>query len=297
MNTAASIRARLLNISRKEHIAFQVIIVRYLHERLLYRLSRSRHAERFVLKGGNFIYAIHGLTVRPTKDIDFLGYSMPDEDGRLKMIMAEIAGANYDDGVWYDIQNIHQEQISEQNLHNSTRLVFPAGFDTIKTNIQIDIGFGDRITPHAVRLQYPVLLPDMPAPDLLAYTVETVIAEKFHAMIGLSGLNSRMKDFYDVHQLISSGKYDASVLKEAIAATFSKRRTHYFPNHSLFTSAFAMDNSRNRMWQAFLKKIGQPEPERVAFPQVMQTTASVLEPIWESLNVPDKEELNTFDPQ
>jgi len=285
MSIAASIRARLLIISRNEHIAFQVIIVRYLHERLLYRLSRSRFADSFVLKGGNFIYALQGLTVRPTKDIDFLGYLMAEEAGKLKEIMAEIAATDFNDGVWYDIQNIHQEQISEQNQHNGIRLVFPAGFDTIKTNLQIDIGFGDLITPHAVRLIYPVLLPDLPAPDLLAYTVDTVIAEKFHAMISLSGLNSRMKDFYDVHRLIISGNYDATVLKEAVAATFSNRKTFYITNHALFTITFATDSSRNRMWQAFMKKIGQTE--KLSFIQVMEVITTVLKPIWESLKSPE----------
>ncbi len=281
MSTAASIRARLLNISRNEHIAFQVIIVRYLHERLLYRLSRSRYAYNFVLKGGNLIYALQGLTMRPTKDIDFLGYSVPDEARQLNVIMAEIANRDYDDGVWYDIKNIHQEQISEQNQNSGIRLVIPAGFDTIKTNVQIDIGFNDLITPHAVRLHYPVLLSEFPAPDLLAYTVETVIAEKFHAMIELSELNSRMKDFYDVHQLIRSGNYDETVLKEAVAATFANRKTYYATNHALFTIAFATDSSRNQMWQAFLKKIGQAE--KVPFTQVIEVITTVLKPVWESL--------------
>jgi predicted nucleotidyltransferase component of viral defense system len=286
MNIAASVRARLANIARKENIAFQVIIVRYLHERLLYRLSRSRFADRFFLKGGNFIYAIGGLTVRPTKDIDFLGHAIPDEADEIGEMFAEIAATDFNDGVWYDVKNIHLEQITEQNRYNGIRMVFPAGFDTIKTTIQIDIGFGDHITPKAVKLQYPVLLADMPAPDLLAYTTETVIAEKFQAMIALAGLNSRMKDFYDVYLLLSSGNNDLAVLKEAISATFENRDTRHVQDHILFTPDFATDNTRNRMWQAFLKKIGQPE--MVPFTQVMRTIAGILEPIWESLNNRDK---------
>lgn len=282
MNTAASKRARLMNIARKEHIAFQVIIVRFLHERLLYRLSRSSFADRFVLKGGNFIYAHHGITVRPTKDIDLLAQSIPEEAGPIKEIMTEIAGKDFNDGVWYDIQNIHLQQISEQNQHNGIRLIFPAGFDSIKASIQIDIGFGDRITPQAVRLHYPVLLPEMPAPDLLAYTVETVIAEKFHAMIFLAGINSRMKDFYDVYQLISAGKYNEEVLKKAIVNTLENRQTKYTQDHMLFTPAFASDNNRNRMWSAFLKKIGQPD--KLPFSEVMTLITTRLQPIWETLS-------------
>ncbi len=270
-----------MNISRKEHIAFQVIIVRFLHERLLYRLSRSPFADRFILKGGNFIYAHQGITVRPTKDIDFLAQSIPEEAGPIKEIMAEIAGKDLNDCVWYDIQNIHLQQISEQNQHNGIRLIFPAGFDSIKTSIQIDIGFGDQITPRAVRLLYPVLLHDMPAPDLLAYTVETVIAEKFHAMIFLAGINSRMKDFYDVYQLISAAKYNETVLKKAIVNTLENRQTIYTQDHTLFTPAFASDNNRNQMWSAFLKKIGQPY--KLPFSEVMTLITTCMQPIWESL--------------
>jgi len=284
MNIAASIRARLTNISRKENIAFQVIIVRYLHERLLYRLSVSRFADQFYLKGGNFLYALHGLVTRPTTDIDFLGHNLAAEAIQIKEIFAEIADIHFDDGVWFDSENIQFEQIAEQNLYTGLRLIFPAGFDSIKQIMQIDIGFGDRITPHAVSLKYPVLIADLPAPYLLAYTAETVIAEKFQAMIALAGSNSRMKDFYDVHQLLIGRQYDENLLKEAIVTTFKNRKTDYVENHTLFTTVFAEDSNRNKMWQAFLKKIGLKGKSE--FPQVMKEITDVLKPIWESLPRP-----------
>lgn len=281
MNIAASIRARLTNISRKENIAFQVIIVRYLHERLLYRLSISHFANQFYLKGGNFLYALNGLVTRPTTDIDFLGHKLAMEDRQIKKIFAEIADIQYNDGVWFDAENIQLEQIAEQNLYTGVRLIFPAGFDSIKQTIQIDIGFGDQITPHAVSLKYPVLIAHLPAPYLLAYTTETVIAEKFQAMIALAGSNSRMKDFYDVHQLLSVGAYDETQLKEAIITTFKNRKTDYVENHSLFTTEFSEDSIRNKMWEAFLKKIGKKDS--LAFPQIMKEINAVLKPIWESI--------------
>lgn len=286
MNNAASIRARLMNISRKENIAFQVIIIRYLHERLLYRLSISRFANQFYLKGGNFLYALNGLITRPTTDIDFLGRNLAIEDRQIKEIFVEITDIYFDDGVWFDTANIQLEQIAEQNLYTGVRLIFPAGFDSIKQTIQIDIGFGDFITPKAVTMEYPVLLADMPTPVIKAYTTETVIAEKFHAMIALSELNSRMKDFYDVYQLITSGQYDETVLKQAIKATFANRKTKYIQNHALFTASFATDRNRIIMWQAFLKKIGQSE--KMPFTLVLGVIVTVLKPFWELQNIPEK---------
>jgi len=281
MNNAASIRARLNNISRKENIAFQVIIVRYLHERLLYRLSISEHADRFCLKGGNFIYALQGLSTRPTMDIDLLAKSIRFEVDTLMKAFRDIAGIACDDGAWFNTENIRIEPIAAQNIYSGIRLSIPAGFDTIKQNLQIDIGFGDLITPEAIKLQYPVLLDDLPAPVLSAYTPETVIAEKFHAMIFLSGANSRMKDFYDVHHLLSSGNYILENLEKAIRVTFMQRKTFFVESHELFTEGFATDNQRNRIWQAFLKKINQPAS--LTFPEVLLEVTHVLKPIWETI--------------
>jgi hypothetical protein len=282
MNISASIRARLNNISRKEKIAFQVIIVRYLHERFLYRLSISKYADSFFLKGGNYIYALHGLATRPTMNIDLLAKLMNNEAANLEAIFREIAAIIVDDGAWFEKDSLRVQTIEQQNVYSGVRLFIMAGFHTVKQKLQVDIGFGDTITPRAMYLEYPVLLNDLPAPKLRAYTPETAIAEKFHAMIFLAGANSRMKDYYDVYHLLMSEAYDPSTLEAAIKATFKQRKTGYTENHELFTNDFAGNAMRVGQWQAFLKKINQQEV--VGFADVIGEITSRLQPIWLTLS-------------
>ncbi|MCF8367321.1 MAG: nucleotidyl transferase AbiEii/AbiGii toxin family protein [Bacteroidales bacterium] len=282
MNISASIRARLNNIARKEKIAFQVIILRFLHERFLYRLSMSKYAENFFLKGGNFIYALQGLATRPTMDIDLLAKSMNNEAANLESIFREIATIKVEDGTWFDNDSLQVQTISQQNVYTGVRLFIMAGFDAVKQKLQVDIGFGDTITPRAMHLEYPVLLDDLPTPKLRAYTPETAIAEKFHAMIFLAGVNSRMKDFYDVYHLLISEDCKLSTLEAAIKATFKQRNTGYTENHALFTNEFAQNAIRVRQWKAFLKKINQPEA--VDFAGVIKALTSPLQPIWQALS-------------
>lgn len=162
------------------------------------------------------------------------------------------------------------------------RLLIAAGFHTIKQRMQVDIGFGDVIvTTDNKNLEFPVLLAESEVPVLLAYSTETLIAEKFQAMIELSLVNSRMKDFYDVHKLIISEKYNIITLKEAIRATFLNRSTPYTENHSLFAEDFFTDTNRLRMWKAFLNKIGQDKD--LDFSEVGKTITTTLKPIWDSL--------------
>ncbi len=206
MKGSSSINAKLKNIARQKGIPFQQIIFRYIHERLLYRISISEYAENLFLKGGNLLYAMQDATVRPTKDVDFLGLHIHNNADLIKKIFTDICSSNYDkDFVWFDIQTITAGKITEEHKYSGIRLLMDAGFDTIKQRIQIDIGFGDVMVPSAQQLVYPVLLREMERPVILAYSSETVIAEKFQAMIELAGLNSRMKDFYDIYSIIQSG--------------------------------------------------------------------------------------------
>ncbi len=219
MSSSASIKAKLKNISRQKEIPFQQIIYRYIHERLLYRISISKYAENLFLKGGSLLYAMQGLVVRPTKDIDLLGVDIKKNTDFIKKVFIEICSITYDnDFVWFDTDTITAQEITKEHKYNGIRLFVDAGFDTIKQKVQIDIGFGDVMVPSSQQLDYPVLLSEMDMPVLSAYSSETVIAEKFQAMIELAGLNSRMKDFYDIYTILKSGNYDKSILLDAIKA-------------------------------------------------------------------------------
>ena len=283
MTTSASVRARLTNIARKEQIPFQQIIFRYLHERLLFRISISEYADNLFLKGGNLLYATQGNTVRPTKDIDFLGMEIKNSADLIIAMFIDICNISYtNDFVWFDVDSIRAEKITKEHKFNGIRLYVNSGFDTIKQKIQIDIGFGDIMVPAAQQLDFPTLLSEMSTPVLSAYSTETVIAEKFQAMIELSELNSRMKDFYDIYTIIKSDNYKISVLIEAIKSTFKNRNTSFVENHIVFTESFVTNEDRNKMWKAFLKKINTNTD--LQFAEVMQTIKKILNPVWEKIN-------------
>lgn len=255
-DSSASVRDRLLNIAKEQGLSFQLIIIRYLQERFLYRVSQSRFRKKFYLKGGALIYAFGGGKTRYTLDIDLLGKEIVNNTQTVKSAFEEIVSIPCPgDEVWFKPETIHAAIITEQDKYNGIRLLIDAGFHTIKQRMQVDIGFGDVVVPAADNiLEYPVLLAGSEVPVLLAYSTETLIAEKFQAMIELSLANSRMKDFYDVHKLIISKKYDITILNEAVRAIFTNRNTNYTENHSLFSNDFFNDQNRIKMWKAFLNK-------------------------------------------
>lgn len=249
-----SIRARLLNISREENLSFQLILIRYLHERLLYRLSQSRYAKNFCLKGGVLLYSYSREKTRPTKDIDFLGTNIPNESAALEVAFREICSIDYKtDAVVFDPGSVVAEEIADQDEYKGIRLFVEARLDTIRQRLQIDVGFGDIVIPEPVFLNYPTFLPEADIPVVQAYSLETVIAEKFEAMIDLSIVNSRMKDFYDVYQILTTQKINPVNLKQAIYETFRNRKTSFNSDHSLFLPDFMTDPNRLAQWKAFLK--------------------------------------------
>ena len=281
-DTGKSIRTRLLNIAKKENLAFQLVIIRYMHERLLYRVSLSRYTKNFCLKGGALMYFYSLEQTRPTKDIDFLGTNIPNEADFLVSAFREICSLHYPvDAVTFDISSIVAEEIAGLDEYPGIRLFITAGLDTISQRIQVDIGFGDIVTPASVQLSYPTLLPGSGIPVIQAYSLETVVAEKFEAMIDLSAANSRMKDFYDVYHIHTTQQLNSTHLAEAIRETFRNRNTHYTPDHALFSSTFPTDSNRLRQWKAFLLK--NHLDHKLEFTQVLSEIIKLLFPIWEKL--------------
>jgi len=277
-----SIRAVLLNLAKQENLPFQQVVTRYLHERLLYRVSLSEYKSSFVLKGGNLMYAIEGLHIRPTMDIDMLAKNIDNDKENLKNIFKKICEISYDnDCVRFNSDSIVASDIAEEKKYSGVRLLIDTQFDTIKQTIQVDIGFGDVITPAAVALSYPILLNELGNPDILAYSVETVIAEKFEAMIQLGELNSRMKDFYDVYILLKNNRIDNDILSEAIFRTFERRKTAWKSKPKLFTKDFYLYEQRQTAWKFFLKKI---KVDDLDFPHVVKSITKQLYPIYNTLN-------------
>ncbi len=277
-----SIRSRLLNIAKKENLSFQLMIIRYLHERLLYRVSLSPYADNFCLKGGVLLYVYNREQTRPTLDIDFLGTNIPNETGSLKSAFREICSIYFPfDAVVFDTDSIVAEEIAGQDEYPGIRLFVTANLDTIRQRIQVDVGFGDIVIPAPVRLNYPTLLPESGIPVVQVYSLETVVAEKFEAMIDLSIVNSRMKDFYDVYQILSTQQLNPENLEKAIRETFRKRNTIFNPDHALFSNTFPTDVNRQRQWKVFLVK--NHLDQNIEFPEVIGKISASLFPIWKRL--------------
>lgn len=195
-NIGASVRARLLNLARQRKQPFDVLLTRYVLERLLYRLSTTAHRDRFVLKGAMLLTTWFDDPARPTRDLDLLGFGDPDADAMLG-IFREICAVPADDGVTFDIAALAIDRIREELAYGGLRIKTVATIDRARIPVVVDIGFGDAVEPGLDELDLPVLL-DLPAPRLRVYARETVIAEKFQAIVMLGHANSRMKDYYDI---------------------------------------------------------------------------------------------------
>jgi predicted nucleotidyltransferase component of viral defense system len=279
---AKSKKAKLLNIAQKSNLDYQVLLIRYFYERLLYRLSVSRFREKFCLKGGTLLYALSKETPRPTLDIDFLGLDFSNEMDNIKNAFIEILSVECEeDGVLFDAKSIVTTELMGNKRYTGIRVSYIAHLDSIKQQMQIDIGFGDVITPAPQNLSYPVLLDELPNPKICAYSLETVVAEKFHAMIELGNDNSRFKDFYDTYKILTTQEIDGNTLIDAISATFQNRKTIFQENHPLFSEEFIKNQNRQLRWNSFLRKI---KAENIDFETVVKYITTRLQPIYEQIN-------------
>jgi hypothetical protein len=251
---AASVLARLLNRSRSTGENYNLLLSRFVIERLLFRLSVSPHASSFVLKGALLFALWYDTPHRPTKDADLLGFGADDAD-TLRATFSAVCAIDADDGVRYDTQGMKLAPIREDNVYGGMRLSLLAFVGSARLPVQVDIGFGDAITPAPEFVTYPTLLDGMDAPRLRAYPVYTVIAEKFHAMVELGINNSRMKDFFDLAVIARTSALDGSILVEALRATFARRGTTLPASTPIaLTPEFAADPAKARQWAAFANK-------------------------------------------
>jgi hypothetical protein len=232
------------------------VLTRYALERLLYRLSVSPHRDAFVLKGALLFTLWTGAPHRATRDLDLLGSGEP-ASARLEQVFRDLCALAVEpDGVAFDARSVRAAHIREDQEYEGVRVLLEARLGAARTGLQVDVGFGDAITPGPVDVAFPTLL-DLPAPALRAYPRETVVAEKFQAMVALGIANSRMKDFYDVWALARSFDFDGPALAAAIEATFARRRTPPPGDPPLaLTPVFHDDAAKRTQWTAFLRRTG-----------------------------------------
>jgi hypothetical protein len=282
---AASIRARLLNIAKAQDVDFTQVLVRFALERILYRMSQSAHADLFLLKGALLFTLWYDMPHRATRDADLLGYG-PSDLASVARIFRDIASVGVDDGITFDPISVTVEEIRKDAGYTGARVLITGEIARARCKTQIDIGFGDAVTPGPIDAVYPVLLKDLPAPRLRTYPVYTVIAEKLHAIALLGMTNSRLKDYLDLSVLLDRETLDADMLAGAIAATFIRRDMPVPATLPIgLSDDFASDPSRQAMWQALLKKnalASQPLPAIVA------TLRAILAPaLWATAEIED----------
>ena len=281
-NYGKSIRAKLLNVAKKENIFYQTILTRYFQERLLYRMSQTRYRNNFYLKGGALMYAYERFAARPTLDIDFLGNNISNKGSSIIAAFKEICSVPFEeDGVIFDVEHITAQNITEFKDYHGIRLSIPVKMDSIAQVLTMDIGFGDVVTPSPVNLDFPILLEHLPCANILAYSLETVIAEKMHAIIDLADQSSRMKDYYDLHRILKEEKYDSEVLQEAIIRTFENRHTPYDENTMFFRKDFGINQQMEVRWKAFMRKITKATD--LSFSEVVAFIQETLRPYWENI--------------
>lgn len=281
-NLAHSVFQRLLNYAKEHGEDFNRLLSRYAMERFLYRLSKSEHSNEFVLKGALlFMVWEPDYDRRSTKDIDLLGFTENSLDN-LATVAKEICEADVEeDGIRFDIENIQVQRIKEDADYEGVRIRTFAYIGQSRIPIQIDIGFGDALVPGAIPATVPALL-DFPAPELRCYHQLTVIAEKFEAMVKLGELNSRMKDFYDVWNIIRYEEIDGEELQKACVATFEQRKTVLDLNARFFTEDFSEAFGKEEQWAGFVRKQEIQDTAPASFKEIAKILQDFFRPMVEA---------------
>jgi predicted nucleotidyltransferase component of viral defense system len=253
-NVAASVRQRLLNLSRKTGEDFQLLLTRYAVERLLYRLAESEYAASFVLKGAMLFALWTGEMHRPTRDLDLLGFGDGSERELTNVFRSLCSTVVTDDGLTFSADTVNVEPIREDQEYGGQRVHMVVQLGSARVDLQVDVGFRDAITPRPEPVTYPTIL-GMDPPRLRAYPRETVVAEKLEAMVKLGLTNSRMKDFYDLAIMARTFPFTGPVLRDAIEATFTRRGTAMPTTPPVaLTEAFGSDETKQKQWQAFHRR-------------------------------------------
>ena len=251
---ADSVKARLKNFAVKNGCTFQEALTYYGLERTIYRISVSKYAEHFVLKGGIFLYAIFDRKYeRATTDVDLLARRISNSGEEMKSVFRDILSQDIDDALVFDIDSIAVEDITEFKEYHGLHISAVGYLDRTKIPVGIDIGFGDVIYPDAVKMDFPVIL-DMDPPRVNAYSLESSIAEKLEAIIHNGYLNSRYKDFYDIYVLSQKYEFSYEELRNAVVETFKNRKTKMTMDSAAFGDEFLNDPMHQTRWNSFLKK-------------------------------------------
>ena len=280
MTNATSVKDRLKKQAIEDGKTVQDKLVTFGLERTIYRLSISEYAERFTLKGGIFLYALfEGEYARATMDIDLLAQRIQNDADEMKKIFHDIFSIECDDALRFDLNTLKVINITEFKEYHGVNVSIMGYLDRTRIPVSIDIGFGDVVYPERMKMEFPVLL-DMEVPEIYAYSIYSVIAEKFEAFVSLGFANGRYKDFYDIYVLADRYDLNGMELKKAIIETFTHRGTE-FDDIVAFEDGFTDDGIRQGRWRAFIKK--KKAMLNVEFEETMQLLKDLLLPIVKSI--------------
>jgi hypothetical protein len=276
-----SVHDRLVNRARQTGRPFQELLTYFAMERFIFRLSVSPYTDHFVLKGALMFLAWRAPQGRPTRDADFLGYGDSSVEALVDVVREVCEQAVEPDGLAFDVGSVVGKRIREGEQYEGVRIRFTVRLGQARVVMQADVGFGDVVVPGPELIELPAMLPDFPSPRLRSYTRESVVAEKFEAMVSLGAINTRYKDFYDIWFLAEHFDFDSQTLARAVAATFRRRLTPLTADPVAWTDAFANDSVRQQQWAAFIRRSNIADaPER--FASAVLAVQTLLKPIVEA---------------
>jgi hypothetical protein len=288
-NIPASIRQRLFNKARAEGGpgTFQSVLTRYAIERLLARLAQHQHRDKFFLKGAMLFLTWPVNAPRPTLDLDLLAKGSADEAHMANLFKEICAIEDGQDGLTFLADTIATETLREEDEYEGVRVKLEAKLDKARINVQVDVGFGDYVHPAPREIDFPTLLPGLTEPRVFAYPKESVVAEKFEAMLRYGAATSRLKDHYDIRTISRTFDFDKAVLAEAIAGTL-KRRGTALPTATAYalTDEFARDPAKMKMWEAFLER-SAPTDRGLKLDAVASELRAFLGPALVHVNLPE----------
>jgi len=284
---AASIRARLYKHAREHGDDFQRVLTRYAIERLLFRLSQTEATERYVLKGAMLFVTWPEHVFRPTGDLDLLGQGNPDPATVTELFTRICLVEVHEDGIVFDPATLTVEPVREADKYQGVQLSLKGVLAKAIAHIQVDIGFGDHVYPPPTRGNFPSLLPDMPAPNILMYPPETVVAEKFEAMIRFGEANGRAKDFHDIWVTTRTFPFDLPKLLEAVSGTLRRRETAFPMEMPVgLTETYAVIVEQKGLWTGFLRRT-PPALNPPAFPELQEELRRFFGPVIAALPAPE----------
>lgn len=280
MKSALSIKERLKNYAKANNRIVQDIFTIYVLERTLYRISISKYKSKFTLKGGILLYGLFTENfTRSTTDIDLHGFKISNNADDMRKVFADIFSQQCNDPILFQIDTLKVSNITEFKEYPGLNVSILAFLDRTRIPVSIDIGFGDVIYPGRINMSYPTLLEDEP-PQIFAYSIESMIAEKFEAIVSLGEANGRMKDFYDICAISNRYNFDGMTLQKAIIDTFDNRNTG-FDDIAAFKPEFVLDKLRSSRWNGFLRQ--KSVTNTIAFAEAIYSIQCFLNPIINSI--------------